>query len=462
MATVPTNHHAGFWQGRPEHSYQVSNMNINTMVPHYDAPRSAANHHTPRSYQPTTSHMDMNLPLFSSTPLSSSVPYQPGAYAFDPASANPYNVQFSTINYAPNVSQSVSFAGVPDVQTLPTVREARNAFSLDGHLMVKSESQSAVVANSMYNDGSYSGELKRSQSEPTESTVTNFGTDVDTLMKAIQARQPPSSPRSECSEGTRTKGSQKPKKKYSCNMLNCSKNFYQKTHLEIHIRAHTGQKPFLCTAPNCGQRFSQLGNLKTHERRHTGERPYSCDICGKTFAQRGNVRAHKIVHQQDKPFNCQLDDCGKQFTQLGNLKSHQNKFHASTLRHLTLKFATIHSAEYVSNEDKALWEYFASLYKNSNKGIKGRGKDRRISAVPSATVPQHSAYMALPMDTMNQSYPSSFHPIESDRSSRSSSMFSDNTQPKSDNGYDFNAPLTATYPAQAAEYDMVFPERRLY
>lgn len=25
-----------------------------------------------------------------------------------------------------------------------------------------------------------------------------------------------------------------------------------------------------------------------------------------------------------------------------------------------------------------MWEYFSSLYKNSNKGIKGRGKDRRI------------------------------------------------------------------------------------
>lgn len=38
---------------------------------------------------------------------------------------------------------------------------------------------------------------------------------------------------------------QKPKKKYSCNMPNCNKTFYQKTHLEIHIRAHTGAKPFV-------------------------------------------------------------------------------------------------------------------------------------------------------------------------------------------------------------------------
>ena len=34
----------------------------------------------------------------------------------------------------------------------------------------------------------------------------------------------------------------------------------------------------------------------------------------------------------------------------------------------------------VSAAEKELWEYFSTLYKNSNKGIKGRGKDRKISA----------------------------------------------------------------------------------
>ena len=33
----------------------------------------------------------------------------------------------------------------------------------------------------------------------------------------------------------------------------------------------------------------------------------------------------------------------------------------------------------VSAADKDLWEYFATLYKHSNKGIKGRGKDQRMS-----------------------------------------------------------------------------------
>jgi len=259
------------------------------------------------------------------------------------------------------------------------------------------------------------------------------------------------------------KASQKPRKRYLCSMPDCTKSFYQKTHLEIHIRAHTGAKPFECKAPGCGQRFSQLGNLKTHERRHTGERPYSCDICGKTFAQRGNVRAHKIVHQQIKPFTCRLDDCGKQFTQLGNLKSHQNKFHASTLKFLTQKFATISPGDYVSQADKELWEYFASLYKNSNKGIKGRGKDRRISAMSSSASAHASSYATMPVEDMHRSYSGSYRQDGSDRSSRGSSMSTDISNHRPEPTYDFNAPIQTSYSTQGTGYDdMVFPERKMY
>jgi ribosomal protein S20 len=65
-------------------------------------------------------------------------------------------------------------------------------------------------------------------------------------------------------------------------------------------------------------------------------------------------------------------------------QSHQNKFHAATLRTLTQKFSQIGENGPANPADRALWEYFADLYKNSNKGIKGRGKDRRISTKRSA------------------------------------------------------------------------------
>jgi uncharacterized Zn-finger protein len=195
-----------------------------------------------------------------------------------------------------------------------------------------------------------------------ESKPAVFATEIDTLMRAIQQKagsneeQPLPKPR------VIEAPTNKVKKRYRCDVVGCGKAFYQKTHLEIHTRAHTGIKPFLCKEPSCGQRFSQLGNLKTHERRHTGERPYHCDICGKTFAQHGNVRAHKIVHTAAKPFTCRLEGCNKHFTQLGNLKSHQNKFHVEAIRRLKARFENFQEGDVVDQWEKEMWEYFADLY----------------------------------------------------------------------------------------------------
>jgi hypothetical protein len=43
------------------------------------------------------------------------------------------------------------------------------------------------------------------------------------------------------------------------------------------------------------------------------------------------------------------------------------------------RFEHIEEGDVVEEWEKVLWEYFVGLYKNCNKGIKGRGKDRRIS-----------------------------------------------------------------------------------
>jgi uncharacterized Zn-finger protein len=310
----------------------------------------------------------------------------------------------------------------------PIVREARNAIPRAYAPAIKVENGSVPPTPNAFYPSQGSSHSVKAMSPSSPGSDLNFATDVDTLMKTIQLKQTNATgnrkpvtqqplpdinqmrsaqysnpfgagylnalpqiapnPRAEFEAEEQQKpkasGSQRSKKRYECEFEGCNKSFFQKTHLEIHTRAHTGDKPFLCKDPSCGQRFSQLGNLKTHERRHTGEKPYSCDICGKKFAQRGNVRAHKIVHDQLKPFTCRLEDCNKQFTQLGNLKSHQNKFHSDTLRNLTQRFASFREGDAVSAQDKELWEYFADLYKNSNKGIKGRGKDRKVSGTQRA------------------------------------------------------------------------------
>lgn len=463
------------------------------LVPSYDqSSRTTTMPPTSRAFQ--TSHLDLTMPIFQSNAITTSVPYQSGAFAFDSLAVNPYNMQQAfNVNYPATLSHAATYPGSNDLQSgLPAVRETRNGFPMmERSPPVKAEANSPVQPNQIFNDPNYSEDYKQSSSGESDSGII-FSTDVDTLMKAIQAKSKPAQQRQQqptkvlpqqqpiigykapvahetvkasSDAPENTKGSQKSKKRYQCNMPDCYKSFYQKTHLEIHTRAHTGVKPFLCKEPSCGQRFSQLGNLKTHERRHTGERPYNCDICGKTFAQRGNVRAHKIVHQQIKPFTCRLDDCGKQFTQLGNLKSHQNKFHASTLRYLTQKFASIREGDSVTAQDKELWEYFAALYKNSNKGIKGRGKDRRISAAPSSAVSSSSSYSSMATassSSSNRNLNRSFHQhAGSDRSSRSSSLSSEATHKAGSDSYDFGAPVDTGFHGHTYG-DLVFPERKMY
>lgn len=72
-------------------------------------------------------------------------------------------------------------------------------------------------------------------------------------------------------------------------------------------------------------------------------------------------------------------------TTRGGNQSHQNKFHAASLKQLTEKFANLREDAPVAAADRELWEYFATLYKNSNKGIKGRGKDRKIAGTSGRT-----------------------------------------------------------------------------
>jgi hypothetical protein len=128
------------------------------------------------------------------------------------------------------------------------------------------------------------------------------------------------------------------------------------------------------------------------------------------------------------------------------------------LRFLTQKFACINPGDPVQREDKELWEYFASLYKNSNKGIKGRGKDRRITT-PTSTAGSFSSYHC-PSASISRDYNSYQHSV-SDRSSRCSSTVSENAM-KIDAGYNFNAPIHPGYQSQSVYDNSAFPERRLY
>jgi hypothetical protein len=157
-------------------------------------------------------------------------------------------------------------------------------------LYIKPEPQALSGNDSAWNlnaNPTFSNTSPTARGHPEEAP---FGTDVDTLMKAIQSKsqqiksqpQPhssidqsisvvgfptPNSPSSFSMNTTRTfiahverENEQKltndgfqdnktnPKKRYECSIKGCDKSFYQKTHLEIHARAHTGVKPYVSTS----------------------------------------------------------------------------------------------------------------------------------------------------------------------------------------------------------------------
>lgn len=199
---------------------------------------------------------------------------------------------------------------------------------------------------------------------------------VDYLMATIQSKRPEEGKTDDTTETSSASGENRQKRKYPCSFQGCNKAFQQQAHLRIHLRCHSGEKPFVCE--HCGKMFAQLGNLKTHQRRHTGEKPFICTYpgCEKRFAQKGNLRAHKLIHDGIRPYVCRLDNCTKTFTQLGNLKVHQNKFHNESICRLNAKLLSLQNVQLPNAEDAQLLDYFSTLYRYSNRGIKGRGKEK--------------------------------------------------------------------------------------
>lgn len=251
---------------------------------------------------------------------------------------------------------------------------------------VASEGESDIANNSVRQ----SDDGKSGASDPSNSTTytshsrSSSRSEADAGFRASVGSNAghPSSPVSAVRSRSGTVGVSKHSDyNFYCTFPGCMKRFKQRAHMHTHLRSHTGERPFECPYENCRKTFSQRCNLHTHIRSHTGERPYRCEVCGKTFSQQGNMRHHILIHYNENPLVCKIDGCMKTFNQLGNLKAHQNTAHRNALQNMTQKLQSGVKVEDLPEEEKEMFEYFCSLYKNSNRGIKGRGKGTKTIAI---------------------------------------------------------------------------------
>ncbi|MEW8546011.1 MAG: C2H2-type zinc finger protein, partial [Candidatus Thiodiazotropha sp.] len=89
-------------------------------------------------------------------------------------------------------------------------------------------------------------------------------------------------------------------KSHKCELCNLS--FVFKSHLDDHMKRHTGEKPHKCSI--CGKGFIQVGTRNRHERQHKGGQggnPYKCAICKNVFWFKDALRNHFYSMHPDIP-----------------------------------------------------------------------------------------------------------------------------------------------------------------
>jgi hypothetical protein len=225
-----------------------------------------------RNYQPN--HVEISMPFLPPTSLPQPMPFQ-GAYGFDltamnhhypvqPPQATQFAMNFSQapVQQQQQQQQQASYAG-PNSESagsLPLVRDARNALpSLARSPSIKTEIASPIHPPTPYGEGNAEG-LRTGPSDGVETNLAVFTTEVDQLMKIVQKSnesdpaakevikavpQPAPVPVAVAVVAPQAPVAHKSRKRYQCNIPGCTKSFFQKTHLEIHTRAHTGVKPFV-------------------------------------------------------------------------------------------------------------------------------------------------------------------------------------------------------------------------
>lgn len=112
------------------------------------------------------------------------------------------------------------------------------------------------------------------------------------------------------------------RKPFVCLYPGCTKRYLKLSHLQMHIRKHTGEKPYICDHEGCGKRFSRSDQLRRHSRKHTGIRPFQCEVCQRKFSRSDHLKTHMRTHTGEKPHICTWPNCPKRFARSDELGRH--------------------------------------------------------------------------------------------------------------------------------------------
>ncbi|EFA10687.1 buttonhead [Tribolium castaneum] len=109
------------------------------------------------------------------------------------------------------------------------------------------------------------------------------------------------------------------KKVHVCHYQGCDKVYGKTSHLQAHLRWHTGERPFVCNWLFCGKRFTRSDELQRHLRTHTGEKRFACNVCTKRFMRSDHLAKHVKTHKNKKSSDGVKSEnvCGNGFITLG-------------------------------------------------------------------------------------------------------------------------------------------------